>query len=76
MAFVINKIGKKGPVQPEGHYLRENGIDWLISGLTISASGIVSVQLHDPIRLDNQLKRICTIEELVMTLPDVTYKEI
>jgi len=76
MAFVINKIGKRGPVQPEGHYLVENGIDWLITGLTVSASGIVSIQLHDTARLNNQLKRICTIEELVLTLPEVTYKEV
>jgi hypothetical protein len=76
MAFVIRKQNKKSPMQPEGHYLVEGGIDWLITGLTISASGIVSIQLHDPVRLDSQLKRICTIEELVLTLPEVTYKEV
>lgn len=76
MAFVINKIGKRGPVQPEGHYLVENGIDWLITGLTISASGIVSLQLQDTVRYTTQLKKVCTIEELVLTLPEVTYKEI
>jgi len=76
MAFIIRKTTKRGPIQPEGHYLVENGIDWLIAGVKVSASGIVSIDLHDPIRLQSQLKRVCTIEELVMTLPVVTYKEI
>jgi hypothetical protein len=76
MGFVINKVNKRGPIQPEGHYLVENGIDWLITGLTISASGTVSIQLSDTVRYETQLKRVCTIEELVLTLPDVTYKEI
>lgn len=76
MAFIIRKQNKRGPIQPEGHYLVDNGIDWLITGLTISASGIVSIQLHDPVRLDNQLKRVCTIDELVGSMDGVQYKEI
>lgn len=74
MGFVINKIGK-GNQKPEGHYVTIGGIEHQIYEITISDSGKVCMKLWDYIRKEHQIKTICTIEELVSTIPGTTYHQ-
>ena len=73
MGFIVNKVGQTR--KPDGHYLVKNGVDWLITDLSISASGLVSIKLHDPVRLENQIVKAGTIEELADKVSGFTYKE-
>lgn len=75
MAFIINKINNKRQ-QPEGFYLKIDGIEYLIYDITISASGKVCLKIQDPIRHEHQVKTLCELQELITaTLPDVTFIE-
>lgn len=77
MAFKIERANNPRSYQPEGHYIHMDGIDWLIQDLTISASGKICLKLHDYIRKDNQIRTLCTLEELIQaTVPGAVYKEI
>jgi len=73
MGFIVQKVGQTK--RPDGHYLTKNGIDWLITEITISASGYVTLKIHDPIRLENQVVKAGTIEELSNKADGFTYKE-
>ena len=73
MGFIVQKVGQTR--KPDGHYLTKNGIDWLITEITISASGYVTLKIHDPIRLENQVVKAGTIEELSNKADGFTYKE-
>jgi len=73
MGFIVQKVGQTK--KPDGHYLTKNGIDWLITEITISASGYVTLKIHDPIRLENQVVKAGTIEELSNKADGFTYKE-
>jgi hypothetical protein len=75
MGFVINKINSR-QVQPEGFYIKIDGIEFLIYEITISASGKVCLKIQDPVRKEHQVKTLCTLEELITaTLPDATFIE-
>jgi hypothetical protein len=75
MGFVIERQTKRSH-KPEGNYLVIEGIEYLIQDITISASGKVCLKLHDPARKDNQIKTLCSLEELVnATLPGTVYVE-
>ena len=75
MAFVIQKINNR-QVQPEGFYIKIDGIEFLIYEITISASGKVCLKIQDPVRKEHQVKTLCTLEELITaTLPDATFIE-
>lgn len=77
MAFKIEKANNPRSYQPEGNYITLDGTDWLIQDLTISASGKICLKLHDYIRKENQIKTLCTLEELVQaTVPGAHFKEI
>lgn len=62
---VINNTAKRFQPKPEGNYLRKDGRDWLITEITISASGHVCLKLKDTERFENQIVKACTIEDLV-----------
>lgn len=75
MAFIINKINSKRQ-NPEGFYLKIEGIDYLIYDITISASGKICLKIQDPIRHEHRVLTVCSLDELVQaTLPDVTFFE-
>jgi hypothetical protein len=75
MAFIINKINNKRH-QPEGFYLKIEGIEYLIYDITISASGKVCLKIQDLIRHEHQVKTLCELQELITaTLPDATFIE-
>jgi hypothetical protein len=75
MGFVINKINNR-QVQPEGFYIKIDGIEFLIYEITISASGKVCLKIQDPVRKEHQVKTLCTLEELITaTLPDAIFIE-
>lgn len=77
MAFKIEKANNPRSYQPEGHYIHLNGIDWLVQDLTISASGKICLKLYDYVRKDNQIRTLCTLEELIQaTVEGATYKEV
>ena len=67
MAFkVINNTAKRYQPKPEGNYIRmKDGRDWMITEITISASGHVCLKLTDLDRYENQIVKACTIEDLV-----------
>ena len=73
MAFIVEKIGQTR--KPEGHYLSKNGIDWLIADISISASGLVSLRVVDPVRKESQMIKAGTIEELADKTEGFNYKE-
>ena len=73
--FVIEKINSKRQ-NPEGFYLKIDGIDYLIYEITISASGKVCLKIQDPVRKEHRVLTVCSLDELVQaTLPDVTFFE-
>lgn len=75
MGFVIQRQTKRMH-KPEGNYVTIEGIEFLITEITISASAKVCLKLHDPIRLENQIKTLCSLEELVnATMPGVIFNE-
>lgn len=74
MGFVINKIGK-GNQKPEGHYVTIDGIDHQIYELAITDKGNVCVKIWDYVRKEHQVRTICTIEELITTIPGATYHQ-
>ena len=75
--FRIEKVNNARKNLPEGRYIFMDGIDWLITELTINNSGSVCLKLNDPIRRDNQVKTLCTLEELIQaTVPGAEYKEL
>jgi hypothetical protein len=77
MGFKIENVTNARKNMPEGRYIHMDGIDWYINEITISASGKVCLKLHDPIRKENQIRTLCTVEELVAaTVEGATYKEI
>ena len=77
MGFKIEKVNNARKAMPEGNYINIDGIDWFINELTISASGKVCLKLHDPLRKENQIKTLCTLEELILaTVPGAVCKEI
>lgn len=77
MSFKIEKANNPRRNMPEGRYIFMDGIDWLITELTINNSGAICLKLNDPIRRDNQVKTLCTLEELIQaTVPGAEYKEL
>lgn len=77
MAFKIEQVNNPRSYQPDGFYVHMDGIDWLIQDLTISASGKICLKLHDYIRKDNQIKTLCTLEELIAaTIQGATTKQV
>ena len=77
MGFKIENVTNARKNMPEGRYVHMDGIDWYINELTISASGKVCLKLHDPIRKENQIRTLCTVEELIAaTVERATYKEL
>ena len=75
--FKIERANNPRTYMPEGHYLHIGGIDWHVQDITISASGKVCLKLNDPIRKENQVKTLCTLEELAnATIEGAIYKEI
>jgi hypothetical protein len=77
MGFKIENVNNARKTMPDGNYINLDGIDWLIGEITISASGRVCMKLHDPLRKENQIKTLCTLEELVQaTVPGAVYKEL
>ena len=73
MGFIVQRVNEIR--KPEGHYLHKDGIDWLITDLSISAAGFVSIKLHDPVRLENQIVKAGTIQDLAGKVEGFTYKE-
>ena len=73
MGFIVEKAN--GVKKPDGHYLTNNGIDWLIADISISASGLVSLRLVDPVRKQSQMVKAGTIEQLADKIDGFTYKE-
>lgn len=73
MGFIVEKIGQTR--KPDGHYLTKNGIDWLIADISISASGIISLRVVDPVRKESQMIKAGTIEELAAKAEGFSYKE-
>ena len=77
MGFKIETVNNQRRNMPEGRYIFLDGIDWLITELTINNSGNVCLKLHDPMRKENQVKTLCTIEELIQaTVTGAVYKEL
>jgi hypothetical protein len=77
MGFKIENVTNARKNMPEGRYVHMDGIDWYINEITISASGKVCLKLHDPIRKENQIRTLCTVEELIAaTVEGATYKEL
>jgi hypothetical protein len=77
MGFKIEKANNARRNMPEGRYIFLEGIDWLITEITINNSGSVCLKLHDPIRKENQVKTLCTLEELIQaTVTGAVYKEL
>ena len=77
MAFKIEKANNQRRNLPEGNYLFIDGIDWLVTEITINNSGSVCLKLNDPMRRENQVKTLCTLEDLIQaTAPEATYKVI
>lgn len=77
MGFKIENVTNARKNMPEGRYIHMDGIDWYINEITISASGKVCLKLHDPIRKENQIRTLCTVEELIQaTVPGAVYKEL
>jgi hypothetical protein len=68
MAFVIEKVGK-GKNLPEGHYIKLDGIDWMVESITIDNSQNICVKLHDPIRRQNQIVKPFSLTELAQHIP-------
>jgi hypothetical protein len=77
MGFKIEQVNNARKNMPEGNYIHLDGIDWFVHELTISAAGKVCLKLHDPLRKENQIKTLCTLEELIAaTVPGAVFKEI
>ena len=77
MGFKIETVNNARKNMPEGRYIFLDGIDWLVTEITINNSGKICLKLHDPLRKDNQIKTLCTLEELVQaTVPGAVYKEL
>ena len=75
--FRIEKANNARKNLPEGKYLLIDGVDWLVTEITINNSGSVCLKLNDPIRKENQVKTLCTLEELIQaTVPGAVYKEL
>jgi hypothetical protein len=75
--FKIERANNARRNLPEGKYLLIEGVDWLITEITINNSGSVCLKLNDPIRKENQVKTLCTLEELIQaTVPGAEYKEL
>jgi hypothetical protein len=76
MAFVIENKTKHPRPRPEGHYMRlEDGSEWQIHDITISASGKICMKLWNPQSKEHQIKTPCTIEDLVAQFPGSSYIE-
>jgi hypothetical protein len=75
--FRIEKANNARKNLPEGRYIFLEGVDWLVTEITINNSGSVCLKLNDPIRKENQVKNLCTLEELIQaTVPGAVYKEL
>ena len=75
--FRIEKANNARKNLPEGKYLLIDGVDWLVTEITINNSGSVCLKLNDPIRKENQVKTLCTLEELIQaTVTGAEYKEL
>lgn len=74
MGFRFENV-TKGYSKPDGHYLMKNGVAWLIDSISISASGIVSLKLYDPIRKEQQMVKAGTIGELATKVEGFVYWE-
>lgn len=74
MGFVINKVGKTNQ-KPEGHYLTKDGIEFQIYEITITGSGNVCIKIWDYIRREHQIITVCSLEELVGTIPGTSYHQ-
>jgi hypothetical protein len=73
MAFRIEKVNNIRNIRPEGNYLKLENQEWMIEDITISASGKVCLKLWDPAHKQRSVKQICTIEELVLTIPEAEF---
>jgi hypothetical protein len=73
MAFRIEKVNNIRNIRPEGNYLKVGNQEWMIEDITISASGKVCLKLWDPAQKERRVKQICTIEELVLTIPETEF---
>jgi hypothetical protein len=75
MAFKIEQIGRRhNPTFPPGFYIKKDSIWYQIESLNIDASGNVKMTYRDPIRKEMGILRICDIEELVNTIPDIEFE--
>jgi len=74
MAFKIEQIGKRQTTYPPGNYLKRDNIWYQIETLTIDNSGNVKLSYRDPHRGDFGWVRICDIEELVNTIPNIEFE--
>jgi hypothetical protein len=61
MSFIVRKHN----FRPDGRYIEKDGQHWLVQNVTLSNAGYITLHLHDPIRLDNQLIKLDTLDELL-----------
>jgi hypothetical protein len=74
--FKIERANNPRSYRPDGFFVLLDGVEWLVQDLTISASGKICLKLHDYIRKENQIKTLCTLEELIIsTVPGAEFRE-
>jgi hypothetical protein len=61
MSFVVRKHNFK----PDGRYIEKDGRSWLVTNVTMNNAGQVILHLNDPIRYDNELYKIDTLDDLL-----------
>jgi hypothetical protein len=65
MSFKIERANNPRSYRPDGFFIFMDGVEWNITDLTISASGKICLKLHDYVRKENQIKTLCSLEELI-----------
>lgn len=68
MAFIVRNQRQRNSL-PEGNYVTLEGVQWLVQSVNMNNSGMICIKLHDPVRLQNQLVTVCSIEELAKLIP-------
>lgn len=61
MSFVVRKHNFK----PDGRYIEKDGRNWLVTNVTMNNAGQVIIHLHDPVRYDNELYKLDTLDDLL-----------
>jgi hypothetical protein len=61
MSFVVRKHN----FRPDGRYIEKDGQHWLVQNVTMNNAGQICLHLHDPVRLDNQIHKLDSLDELL-----------